>query len=83
MSRFILNLRLLDSQPPALDMSTPSGLVPAAISLHWPSQSGSARISAALALANIGAPLDLDRERVEDGDGDGDEPFCDEDEKQC
>lgn len=81
MSRFILNLRLLDSQPPALDMSTPSGLVPAAISLHWPSQSRSGRISTALTLANIGAPLDLDRERVEDGDED--EPFCHEDEKQC
>ena len=81
MSRFILNLRLLDNHRPALDMSTPSGLVPVAISLHWPSQSGSARSSAALALANIGAPLDLDRERVEDGDED--EPFCHEDEKQC
>ncbi|KAM5531857.1 hypothetical protein V8D89_014487 [Ganoderma adspersum] len=73
MSRFILNLRLLDSQDPALDISIASrlqGLPTLSLRSHWPSgPSGGGPISARV-LANIGAPLDFDEEPE-----DGDEPF--------
>lgn len=81
MSRFILNLRLLDVQDPARDVSTPSGVVLPTMSLRWPGQSGSGRTSTVLVLDNIGAPLDLDGEHAEDGDEDG--PFCHEDENNA
>ena len=58
MSRFILNLRSLDSREPTLDMSTASALALPTISLPWPGGQGG-RIPAALSLANIGAPLDF------------------------
>lgn len=65
MSRFILNLRLLDTHDPALDVSfAASGLLPT-LSLRshsgWPGQSGGERTSTLpVVLANIGAPLDFD-----------------------
>ena len=58
MSRFILNLRSLDSRDATLDMSTASALALPTLSLHWPGGQGG-RISATLNLANIGAPLDF------------------------
>ena len=61
MSRFILNLRSLDSRDPTLDMSTASALALPTMSLRWPGGPGQGgRIPAALSLANIGAPLDFD-----------------------
>ncbi|KAI1781602.1 hypothetical protein LXA43DRAFT_1069995 [Ganoderma leucocontextum] len=67
MSRFILNLRLLDGRDPALEMSTASGL-PTLVS-RCPGQIGGI---SALALANLGAPLDFD------GEPDGDDEEDDE-----
>ncbi|PIL34114.1 hypothetical protein GSI_03825 [Ganoderma sinense ZZ0214-1] len=72
-SRFILNLRLLDSRDPALDISTPSkleGLPTLSVRSSWFSrQSRGGHISALPGvLANMGAPLDFNPES-EDEDG--------------
>ncbi|KAI1790838.1 hypothetical protein LXA43DRAFT_1095059 [Ganoderma leucocontextum] len=67
MSRFILNLCLLDGRDPALEMSTASGL-PTLVS-RCPGQIGGISV---LALANLGAPLDFD------GEPDGDDEEDDE-----
>ena len=62
MSRFILNLRLLDNQDPALDISIASrlqGLPTLSLRSHWPTGLTAGGPISARVLANIGAPLDF------------------------
>ena len=71
MSRFILNLRLLDNQDPALDISIASrlqGLPTLSHRSHWPTGLSRGRPISARVLANIGAPLDFGEEPEDGGE---------------